>query len=1291
MAMRGLEGDELKRGLQELITSWESIVREAGSLEQVEDTLLHLEENDENFHKHDFIKALKHKLEESLSSLIDDELDKYSTSGHIDSDIHETLISQIINIITQSKPYADLKKKLGKNITEAVDTLIANFDSEFGVGRVNADVVFFDPRKTPLVTDDEEDSVMLFNSDDLKGIADSLSKMKSPSTRREAMQKLNQIASSEIVQNKHWTTLREILLDVMADPDDQLSELSLKFVAKSFTCTSHHTNQVYNLLMDFLCNQCNSKSFTMPSAQNGLDCSDKSMIRLLKAFRLMNEFQQEAPNYWVRFPLSYLGEIIERSLKLLTMQMTPHSPSTRLTPLHFIAVLDPKAQWFIKWMHCNYCRQELLDRLQQYRILIETSLKYCTDFSSVCKSRHDGVHDVSESLFKASLTEVGMRQHYSYSELEYALFIHSLSFLGKLLYYEAGRSFFPFKLKDKQATVNISHILKALVLLIVDSRKTTKYRRTDKNEYESSSLVTEVFKLLGSTEKTCSISLCKDDIMNILLSPVSRFFDHSQGTTPPSEACLLHVADILCVMASTTKGRQFLLYGEGKNLFTRTKSSPAHLIAEFTKRALSSDPSVSPSPLSNAVIGAYLYVCRQLYSTCDGLLVLSHYELHTFIAQAWKKLELSEKSGGPSMSLKNDEPDKCKDTYICRDLWKEMLQDNLLNFASTAKGILLLQQTGAFSECVKYMYSRYDKKLQVSKCEKFGYGYMVTQVAATAAGIQALQGTGYIKALLMELWSSLECAPQDTPSFTPRSWPVDPIDRYSQKHFIRLVNILSAFPAVYEMLRGEPLPARDMYSLRDIPDSIVALIDRIIIVDSEVKIHSLFNYEQSYVFGLRVLSAMVSCLDTYLLLQSQYKFQEYLLKEQESNKTEDSEVIIADMLSLERNYILVKTCLVGGPTERTLPSRTLEEDKKGNIQAPKLFSSYPIPREYQPNIISKSSTKQAENELTKFLNDKRGEKKPKLWVEKCRGAVLSVMSTKPEQIKGNALQQLLEQMVANQYQLQDETNLAPIDLQVSEKTVKNFHLSPMQQLGVKTAIRYGVHLKIISQSSEPSETLTHLMKQTGCSLKLQQKSLKTSLKFLEGTYPGFDWFTATVYLAFSGNAERAWNFLHKFSALRASGYMWMARLHASLLPSTLLSSGIPPLFSSTAHNIELLLQNELPLVVSAFKMSGYTPSQICLHWLTQCFWNYLDWPDIVLYIVVCVCLGIDYQVYMCVAIFRLLQEDILSHMQTHDLVIFLKEEAIRGFNVAQQIKYMKELEAKYRKVVLTDMVNIDKP
>ena len=46
------------------------------------------------------------------------------------------------------------------------------------------------------------------------------------------------------------------------------------------------------------------------------------------------------------------------------------------------------------------------------------------------------------------------------------------------------------------------------------------------------------------------------------------------------------------------------------------------------------------------------------------------------------------------------------------------------------------------------------------------------------------------------------------------------------------------------------------------------------------------------------------------------------------------------------------------------------------------------------------------------------------------------------------------------------------------------------------------------------------------------------------------------------------------------------------IPSALSSSGIPPIFSSTGHNIEFVLQTELPLVSSAFKMSGYTPAQV---------------------------------------------------------------------------------------------------
>ena len=52
---------------------------------------------------------------------------------------------------------------------------------------------------------------------------------------------------------------------------------------------------------------------------------------------------------------------------------------------------------------------------------------------------------------------------------------------------------------------------------------------------------------------------------------------------------------------------------------------------------------------------------------------------------------------------------------LLRLLWESSLIDNLLNFAGTPKGLLLLQQTGKINECVAYMNERYIKKLQVQE------------------------------------------------------------------------------------------------------------------------------------------------------------------------------------------------------------------------------------------------------------------------------------------------------------------------------------------------------------------------------------------------------------------------------------------------------------------------------------------------------------------------------------------------------------------------------------------------
>ena len=68
------------------------------------------------------------------------------------------------------------------------------------------------------------------------------------------------------------------------------------------------------------------------------------------------------------------------------------------------------------------------------------------------------------------------------------------------------------------------------------------------------------------------------------------------------------------------------------------RSSPAHLLAEFAKKALNEELQLFSGSLSKAVVGNFVYVCRQLYNNCEGLLVLYPYHVHTSIATAWKQV-----------------------------------------------------------------------------------------------------------------------------------------------------------------------------------------------------------------------------------------------------------------------------------------------------------------------------------------------------------------------------------------------------------------------------------------------------------------------------------------------------------------------------------------------------------------------------------------------------------------------------------------------------------------------------
>ncbi|XP_026312204.1 protein broad-minded [Piliocolobus tephrosceles] len=1282
----------LQAMLRQLFQSVKEKITGAPSLECAEEILLHLEETDENFHNYEFVKYLRQHIGNTLGSMIEEEMEKCTSDQNQGEECgYDTVVQQVTKRTQESKEYKEMMHYLKNIMIAVVESMINKFEEDETRNQERQKKIQKEKSRS-YCTDNCSDSDSSFNQSykfcqgKLQLILDQLDPGQPKEVRYEALQTLCSAPPSDVLNCENWTTLCEKLTVSLSDPDPVFSDRILKFCAQRFSLSPlHMTKEVYTSLAKYLESYFLSRENHIPTLSAGVDITNPDMTRLLKKVRLLNEYQKEAPSFWIRHPEKYMEEIVESTLSLLTVKHDQsHIVSQKiLDPIYFFALVDTKAVWFKKWMHAHYSRTTVLRLLEKkYKSLITTAIQQCVQYFELCKTgKAEETLGHSKHCRKKQKTF-----YYLGQELQYIYFIHSLCLLGRLLIYKQGRKLFPIKLKNKKGLVSLVDLLVLFTQLIYYSPSCPKMTSATLSEnYSPASMVTEVLWILCD-QKECAVEcLYNNIVIETLLQPIHNLMKGTEASPNCSETALIHIAGILARIASVEEGLTLLLYGANMNS-SEESSTGAHIIAQFSKKLLDEDISIfSGSEMLPVVKGAFISVCRQIYSTCEGLQVLITYNLHESIAKAWKKTSLlSERiptpvEGSDSVSSVSQESQNIM-------AWEDNLLDDLLHFAATPKGLLLLQRTGAINECMTFMFNQYAKKLQVSRHKKFGCEVLVTQVASIAAGGIALKKSGFINELITELWSNLEYGRDDVRVTHPRTTPVDPIDRSCQKSFLALVNLLS-YPTIYELIRNQDLPNKTEYSLREVPTCIIDIIDRLIILNSEAKIRSLFNYEQSHIFGLRLLSVLCCDLDTLLLLEAQYQVSEMLLNAQEENTLETSESnrdFIIDGLSVERNHVLVRINLVGGPLERILPPRILE--KSDNPYPWPMFSSYPLPNCYLSDITRNAGIKQ-DNDLGKLLLYLKISDKQTEWIVNCRRQFCKMMKTKPDIISGEALVELLEKFVLHLTESPSECYFPSVEYAATDANVKNESLSSVQQLGIKMTVRYGKFLNLLKDGAE--NDLTLVLKHCERFLKQQQASIKSSLLCLQGNYTGHDWFASSLFMIMLGDKEKTFQFLRQFSRLLTSAFLWLPRLHiSSYLPVDTVDSGIHPVYFCSTHYIEMLLKAELPLVFSAFHMSGFAPSQICLQWITQCFWNYLDWIEICHYIATCVFLGPDYQVYICIAIFKHLQQDILQHTQTQGLQVFLKEEALHGFRVSDYFEYMEMLEQNHRTVLLRDMRNI---
>ncbi|VDP67370.1 unnamed protein product [Echinostoma caproni] len=270
-------------------------------------------------------------------------------------------------------------------------------------------------------------------------------------------------------------------------------------------------------------------------------------------------------------------------------------------------------------------------------------------------------------------------------------------------------------------------------------------------------------------------------------------------------------------------------------------------------------------------------------------------------------------------------------------------------------------------------------------------------------------------------------------------------------------------------------------------------------------------------------------------------------------------------------------------------------------------------------------------------------------------------------------------------------------------SVQSMDLGPFDILGVETAVRYGQRIGALAHDSLHPLTdsghvaaLSNLIKRVRCGLNREYQVMDCTTNRDESlssvtaddgdTVHGFDWFTATMFLAFRGDANLAWEFLAQFASDRLSIFIWPQRAqrfsaHANGDDSTNNWS-----LHLTGHFVDHILALECPNVYNTFVLAELPPSQIVRRWMKQCFWNYLDWSGIIDFMVICLLHSEPYHIYFILTVLQHLRHAVRlataqsptdQQQQPQQLVVFLQEEPIRGFEMSNYLDIFRQLDCKY--------------
>lgn len=1190
--------------------------------------LVHLEENDESFYRYDAVKSIRSQIITALLPFMGDLADRVKDDSAVES---------LVSKFTASPQYHNLVLKMTRDIKLASASVAQQYDEQL-CERPRVQSMSFE--EDNWWDDEDEDDPhgldLMMPQDELYARVCADLTAPSAEKQREGLDLLGKISALELINSEFWSDICTGLGKILAQGDPSTTRHAVTIIAKMFQTESLHVmRDVYIFFTVHVATVLRSSNILQTNAL--IETQDPRTESMLRQVRLFLHMNTEISEYWLRF-----GEraMVECSAAVSQMLLASTTEPGATSPLLFLSLLDVKGIWFKTWMGTAFSRGFLIEHLLADSRLVSSLLQGCTEFcvpqtlvypNSQIKPASPTKTIRSNKTSKSALSE---RVSYSMEQCRFLYGSLCLHMVGYTLLYDDSRSLLPasFLMNEKSAKKcrrdNILPVASGsnecfadihdLMLLLVRCMTSFDHSISSSTlELNAVNVIADLFKNMASNQSGILLLLDPEVIWQLhqpIVQLVKEMKENSFTITEQRSALCLHIGEIMSMIASSTVGRHVLLEAGPSNA-----KSPATTLATFVSGALQYFISHKELPFNREVVTAFLFTCRQLYSSNEGLLALQSFKLNMLCSRILQTRLLHELQ------------------YSNVDVFETVFVDNLLNFAGTPKGVQLLHQSGSMERCVTYMSQRFKLKGQVSKYDRFGYGVMLTQIGATVPGMMAIHRSGLIKLLFQEL--ALVQNADDISAPVPHLIGKEP--NLTKKALLYCFRICS-FSAIQVLaFDGGDFDICQQFS-HFLHPSLAYMRDKF------------------HVNGIRILQVACASMDSFLVLEQIMQLRKELLELQQSNQLDSGEFII-DESSLLINKILISTSVVGGPSERLVPPVMMDDGASGFAYP--LFNSLTIPEIYSQvrNYPASASILHARlMQLEGVLKESKHVQSLDLsgvYSKALNTSLSSPGSTNANEFSGLCCS-LLQSFVRSAHSKTDAP-LSPVNF----KSIITSSTSHTSAAAVDLVTSYALRLRLIVPDA--SDKFANDYKAFNDQLHLSKEA-------------GHDWFAASIYLLFRDG--RASDFLQKYSQHAGSQLLWPQRMRAADYRTL-----THPMYFVVCHHIERIVHVEVPLVSSAFRLSGYTESQICQQWLRQCFWNVLDWPEICGYFLTCMYLGMDYQVYYCVAILRHLQGKILQATHDRELVPSLTASSAEGFSLVEELEFMQKLHARFSESILDDL------